>query len=242
MFDFSDLGWFMLILGIGLILYAATKFFSGAPVSLGARGVIAVIGIIFLVAAFSLPGATTAPTQSVVPPPTVVAPTITFSGLSADTTVQGNSLHVLTKVNVTTVGWTGGQPAGGKITFDAKILSNSLNNTFYSVVLGSNPTIANATSGNLSHMITQYTNGSLDAVIQTPTATFTNSASAGETFNVYVKAAATAQVNFTLYLNAQAFANLWDGSNGAGSSLVFDFSIAGVQYNVDAILIGVAPS
>ena len=242
MFNLTSLGWGLLIVGIIIIFYSATKFFSGTPVSLGARGFIAIIGIVFLVAAFSLPAATTAPVQQVVPPPTAIAPTITFSGLSADTTVQGNSLHVLTKVNVTTVGWTGGQPSGGKITFDAKILSNSLNNTFFSVVLGSNPTIANATSGNLSHMITQYTNGSLDATIQTPTATFTNSATAGETFNVYVKAAATAQVNFTINLNAQAFANLWDGSNGAGSSLVFDFSIAGVQYNVDAILIGVAPS
>ena len=243
MIDLTTFGWFMLILGIILILYGATKFFTGTPISLAARGVIAIVGIIFVVFAFSFAGAV-APAQQVspTPSPTPLAPTVTFTGFSASTTLQGNSIHVLTKVNVTTVGWTNGQPAGGIVTFDAKILSNDLNNTFYSIVLGSNPTATNATSGNSTHMITQYTNGSMEATVQTPSTTFKNDLVAGQTINVFVKAASTAQVNFTFYLDAQAFANLWDGSTGAGSSLVFDFSIAGAQYSVDAILIGVAPA
>jgi hypothetical protein len=231
--NFFDLNWYiyvLMLIGVILIVIGALRFGMFIPNKI--RGLLVIIGVILLFAPFAsaiTPTHVQAPPQSVVSnPPTIVVSAVSGVKLSS---------NVLTAD--VTMNFTSGKfvaPTGGVIKFDIKLISNSVNTTFPTIVLGSNPQISNSTSSKSAYLVTQYSNNSLEATFVTPTTTLTDVENAGGSFFVPLKSADTAQVNVTMTLNAQAFLNL-NSNVGLGASSSFDIIVAGQTYTINAVLI-----
>ena len=227
----------LLILGILLILYGATKFFMPSPISLGARGIIAVIGIIFLVGAFALAPASqtvsSAPPQQIVP----LQPEISFNHIVGANYSQATNTFTVAIKNFNTSTLKFGAPTNGVFSFDATLNSLSVNTTFPTVTVGGNLAISNTTkASDNSYLFTEYSNNTMEVDVATPNGVTHNDISyQGATYLVPLKAASSANVNFTFTLSGQGIANL--NSQGPGATSTYTFSIGSQTYTVNVIVL-----
>ena len=241
----SPAGWALLVVGVLLIVYGATKFFIPHPVSLGARGIIAVVGIIFLVAAFAVaPNVSTPTLQSVPPsPPSSPQTSVSFSSIVGATySASTNTFKVTVSMsyNATSKLYTFTSPTGGKVSFDAIVNSLSVNTTFPSVVFNADPSIANSTNAaDNNYLFVPYTsNNSMEVDVALPqNITHSDISLSGATYLFPLKAAGTSTVGMTYYLSTQGLLNLYNNNGGAGSQIDYTFSLAGQTYTIDVIII-----
>ena len=239
----SPAGWALLVVGVLLIVYGATKFFIPHPVSLGARGIIAVVGIIFLVAAFAVaPNVVTTPPQQFVPPPSSPQTSVSFTSLVGATysTSTNTFKVVVSSFNVSSLKFT--TPTNGIVSFDAIVNSLSVNTTFPSIILNADTAIANSTDAtDNGYLFVPYTaNNSMEVDVSLPQAVVHDDiALSGATYLFPLKAAGTSQVNLTFTLSGQGMANLYKNGGGAGSQIDYTFSLAGQTYTIDVIIVSV---
>lgn len=217
----------VLIFGLALVFFSATKFFIPMHVSFGARGVISILGLLLIIVAFTVPlvSTPTTPTQQIAPSPTVAMDSPIHLGTNTTYSASTGLTVVATAVYGASPSIT--YPVGGVVKFDFVMYRTDIINTpaIFTVSLTNNQLASNATSSASNAYIvnTPTTNNTPQIFFQTPQI---NSPVASGSANVVVPAAGQVQVNVTADLSAQALSNL-HGSSNPRAGLSFDIEIGG---------------